>query len=92
MISNGRSKFRAGLIATIALQMSACGEAGEGESAPDGRLSGDWEISMTVVSGVIEREAQIRGAPVRGSVVLIPNRAGIRIQAFGGIPQQIRSP
>ena len=78
-----------GVIAAIVLLTAGCGGSGQGEPTQDGRLNGEWEISLTVSPGTFAREWSGDTATVRGTLAFVPNRAGTRVPSFGSIPQQV---
>jgi hypothetical protein len=79
---------RAGLFGMLLLA-PACGGAAQGGLAPDGRLNGEWEISLTVAAGTFDREVSGDTGPVRGTLAFVPNEAGSRVPSFAGIPEQV---
>ncbi|HEY8258974.1 MAG TPA: hypothetical protein VIG08_15045 [Gemmatimonadales bacterium] len=80
---------RTGLIVAIALLSVGCGGAGPGDASPDARMNGEWEIALTILPTAFAREGGGDTTATRGTLALLPNRAGTRVPGFAGIPQQV---
>ena len=84
---NGPVVARAALIGAMALLAAGCHGSDQGESAPDGRLNGEWEIALTIAP--FGRESASDTTPARGTLAFVPNSAAVRVPGFTGVPQQV---
>lgn len=79
--------LRTAVILSMSVAVAACSRNGPPSAASDGRLNGEWEIALTLRPAPGTRTAD--SVSTLGTVAFVPNRAGARIAAFGGVPQQV---
>src|SRR2546426_2068589 len=79
---------RAGMIGALALLAAGCGSTGKGESSSDGRLNGEWRITLRLAPPFGRGPAGDTEV-ASGTLAFIPNSAVIHVPGFGGVPQQI---
>lgn len=74
---------------SIAWLAAGCSRGQAVDGVADQRLSGEWDIVLTLSPTSIAQVGRRDTAGVRATVAFLPNRADTRVPSFGGVPQQL---